>query len=415
VGGCGKREPQTDFLVTFLTNQLPDSISFLYQEPVSGPEDRGAGKMSNRPLFSSLIQPHLNELTPYQAGKPLEELARELGLTDAIKLASNENPLGPSPKALAAMQENLADLNRYPDSHAYYLKEDLSRHLGVAPQQLLLGNGSDEVLDLLVRALVPPGGEVLSTNHTFLMYGLLTQAVGGVFHEVPLKEMRVDLPAVAKAVTPKTRVILLNNPNNPTGTAFYREAWEDFLTALPPQVTVVLDEAYIDFADDPRVPSGLDYLAEDRPLVGLRTFSKAYGLAGLRIGYGYGPSELMDYLNRLRLPFNVNRLAQVAARAALTDTAFLKQTRELVHSGRDFLCEELTRLGLAFVPTQANYLLIKVNGPGREVYQAMLREGVIIRAMDSYGFPDYIRVNMGLPQENRRFLKALSRVLGLSD
>lgn len=364
--------------------------------------------------FTSLILPHLTQLTPYQAGKPLEELERELGLTEAIKLASNENPLGPSPKALAAMQEHLPTLNRYPDSHAYYLKEDLSRHLGIRPQQLILGNGSDEVLELLVRALVPPGGEVLSTNHTFLMYGLLTQAVGGVFRPVPLKELRVDLPALARAITAKTRLILLNNPNNPTGTVFFQEEWEEFLAAIPPTVTVVLDEAYIDFADDPRIPQGLDYLAEDRPLVGLRTFSKAYGLAGLRIGYGYGPSELMGYVNRLRLPFNVNRLAQVAARAALTDTAFLKRTRELVLTGRAFICQELKRLGLEFVPTQANFILIRVAGPGQEVYQAMLRQGVIIRAMDEYGLPDYIRVNVGLPEENRRFLKALSKVLGLS-
>ncbi len=360
------------------------------------------------------ILPHITQLTPYQAGKPLEELARELGLTDAIKLASNENPLGPSPKALAAIQENLSTLNRYPDSHAYYLKEDLARHLNVRPSQLILGNGSDEVLDLLVRALVPPGGEVLSTTHTFLMYGLLTQAVGGVFNAVPLRQMRVDLGALAGAVTDRTRLILLNNPNNPTGTVFFREELEEFLAALPATVTVVLDEAYIDFADDPRVPSGLDYLAEDRALVGLRTFSKAYGLAGLRVGYGYGPSELLDCLNRLRLPFNVNRLAQVGARAALTDTEFLARTRDLIARGRREICGALTRLGLEFVPTQANYVLIRVPRPGREVYQTMLREGVIIRAMDAYGLPDYIRVNMGLAEENRRFLEALIKVLGLS-
>lgn len=361
--------------------------------------------------FSSLISPHLTQLTPYQAGKPLEELERELGLTDAIKLASNENPLGPSPLALAAIRDHLETLHRYPDSHAYYLKEDLARHLGLTPQQLILGNGSDEVLDLLVRALVPPGGEVLSTTHTFLMYGLLTQAVGGVFRPVPLKEMRVDLEAVARAVTPQTRLIILNNPNNPTGTAFRRREWEDFLAAIPTTATVVLDEAYIDFADDPQVPSCLDYLAEDRPLVGLRTFSKAYGLAGLRIGYGFGPSELMDYLNRLRMPFNVNRLAQVAARAALQDSVFLARTRELVLAGKDLLYRGLSRLGLTFIPSQANFVLIRVPQPGQEVYQAMLREGVIIRAMDAYGFPDYIRVNLGLPQENRRFLEALQKVL----
>jgi histidinol-phosphate aminotransferase len=368
--------------------------------------------MSASTSFNALILPHLTQLTPYQAGKPLEELERELGLTDAIKLASNENPLGPSPMALAAVRDSLVTLHRYPDSHAYYLKEDLARHLGLAPQQLILGNGSDEVLDLLVRALVPPGGEVVSTTHTFLMYGLITQAVGGFFRPVPLKEMRVDLAAVAQAVTSQTRLIILNNPNNPTGTAFRRQEWEDFLAAIPTTATVVLDEAYIDFADDPGVPKCLDYLSEDRPLVGLRTFSKAYGLAGLRIGYGFGPSELMDYLNRLRMPFNVNRLAQVAARAALKDSTFLAQTREVVLSGKDFICQELSRLGLRFVPSQANFVLIRVPRPGREVYQAMLREGVIIRAMDAYGFSEYIRINMGLPEENRRFIEALKKVLG---
>src|SRR5512135_1038956 len=188
--------------------------------------------------FASLILPHLTQVEPYQAGKALEELERELGLTDAIKLASNENPLGPSPLALAAIRDSLGSLHRYPDSHAYYLKDDLALHLGLAPQQLILGNGSDEVLDLLVRALVPPGGEVLSTTHTFLMYDLLTQAVGGVFRPVPLRDLRVDLKAVAQAVTPQTRLILLNNPNNPTGTAFWREEFDAFLGVVPPEVTV---------------------------------------------------------------------------------------------------------------------------------------------------------------------------------
>jgi histidinol-phosphate aminotransferase len=365
--------------------------------------------------MEALVQPHLAQITPYQAGKPLEELAREMGLTDAIKLASNENPLGPSPLALAAIQEDLQTLHRYPDSHAYYLKEDLSRHLGLAPSQLILGNGSDEVLDFLVRVLVPPGGEVLSTDHTFLMYGLLTQAVGGVFRIVPLKEMRVDLPGLARAVTAQTRLILINNPNNPTGTVFWRQEWEEFLASVPPRVTVVLDEAYIDFADDPMVPQSLAYLAEDRLLVGLRTFSKAYGLAGLRIGYGFGPSKLMDYLNRLRLPFNVNRLAQVAARAALTDSLFLERTLKVVLTGRAWICRELERLGLSYLPSQANFILIRVDRPAREVYTAMLREGVIIRAMEEYGFPDHIRVNVGLPEENQRFLRALTKVLGLKD
>ncbi len=369
--------------------------------------------MVSRVSIASIIQPHLAQLTPYQAGKPLEELTRELGLTDAIKLASNENPLGPSPKAIEAISANLASLHRYPDSHAFYLKEDLSRNLGLNSSQLILGNGSDEVLDLLVRALVPPGGEVISTTHTFLMYGLLTQAVGGVFRTVPLKNMAVDLEAVAQAVTDNTRLILLNSPNNPTGTVFSRDAWESFLNALPQAVTVVLDEAYIDFADDPDIPHSLEYVSEERPLVGLRTFSKAYGLAGLRVGYGFGPSELMDYLNRLRLPFNINRLAQVGARAALTDVEFLERTKELVRTGRAYLEKGLTQLGLTFVPSQANFILVYLGREGKQVYQAMLKEGVIIRAMDAYGYPEHIRVNVGLPSENERFLTTLEKVLGL--
>jgi histidinol-phosphate aminotransferase len=227
-----------------------------------------------------------------------------------------------------------------------------------------------------------------------------------------LKDMAVDLTAVAQAVTGNTRLILLNSPNNPTGTVFSRDAWERFLAALPSPVTVVLDEAYIDFAD-PDVPHSLEYISEDRPLVGLRTFSKAYGLAGLRVGYGFGPSELMDYLNRLRLPFNINRLAQTGARAALGDVEFLERTKELVRTGRTFLEEGLTQLGLTFVPSQANFILISHGRSGKAVYEAMLKEGVIIRAMDAYGYPEHIRVNVGLPQENARFLTALKKVLGL--
>lgn len=395
----------------FLTTRFhPESILDGTSDPAPGTQPPF---MASRVSLVSIVQPHLAQLTPYQAGKPLEELTRELGLTDAVKLASNENPLGPSPKALAAIQEHLSSLHRYPDSHAYYLKEELSRHLGLKPEQLVLGNGSDEVLDLLIRALVPPGGEVLSTTHTFLMYGLLTQAVGGVFRAVPLKDMAVDLEAMARAVTPATRLIILNSPNNPTGTVFYREAWERFLAGLPATVTVVLDEAYVEFVDDPRVPTSLEYVNDRRPLVGLRTFSKAYGLAGLRVGYGFGPSELMDILNRMRLPFNVNRLAQVGARAALSDREFLARTRELVRTGREYLMAGLTELGLSYVPSQANFLLIYLGRPGREVYEALLREGVIIRAMDAYGFPLHIRVNVGLPEENARFLAALKKVLGL--
>lgn len=365
-------------------------------------------------MFEALVPEYIATLAAYPPGKPLEELERELGISDSIKLASNENPLGPSPLAMQAIAGQIGKLHRYPDASAYYLKQRLSRHLGLLPEQLLCGNGSDEILELLVRAFLLPGQEVVSATPSFLMYGLLTQGAGGVFRPVPLKDFRVDLPAVLAAITANTKLIIINNPNNPTGTVIYRPEWEEFLAALPPQVLVVVDEAYIEFADDPEVFQGLPYVQENRPLIGLRTFSKAYGLAGLRIGYGYGPSTLLGYLDRLRSPFNVNSLAQAAALAALDDHEFLAQTRLLVKEGLAFFCQELDCLGIAYIPTQANFLLIHVARDSREVYEQMLRQGVIIRAMSSYQLPEYIRVNAGLPAENQRFIQTFKRVMGFA-
>jgi histidinol-phosphate aminotransferase len=363
-------------------------------------------------MFEALVPEYIATLAAYPPGKPLEELERELGITDSIKLASNENPLGPSPLAMQAITGQIGKLHRYPDPSAYYLKQRLSRDLGLVPEQLLCGNGSDEILELLMRAFLLPGQEVISATPSFLMYGLLTQGAGGVFRPVPLKDFRVNLPAVQRAINPDTKLIIINNPNNPTGTVIYRQEWEDFLAALPPHVMVVVDEAYIDFVNHPEVPQAVAYVEEDLPLIGLRTFSKAYGLAGLRIGYGYGPSTLMGYMDRLRSPFNVNSLAQAAALAALDDHEFLAQTRHLVKEGLDYFCQEFDRLGIAYVPSQANFLLIHVARNSREVYEQMLRQGVIIRAMTSYALPEYIRINAGLPAENQRFIATFKRVMG---
>jgi histidinol-phosphate aminotransferase len=364
-------------------------------------------------MFEALVPEYIATLAAYPPGKPLEELERELGITDSIKLASNENPLGPSPLAMQAITGQIGNLHRYPDANVYYLKQRLSRHLGLIPEQILCGNGSDEILELLVRAFLLPGQEVISASPSFLMYGLLTQGAGGVFRPVPLKDFRVNLPGVLRAINPNTKLIIVNNPNNPTGTVIYRQEWEDFLAELPPHVMVVVDEAYIDFVNHPEVPQGVAYIEEDLSLIGLRTFSKAYGLAGLRIGYGYGPSTLMGYMDRLRSPFNVNSLAQAAALAALDDHEFLAQTRHLVNEGLAYFCEELDRLGITYVPTQANFLLIHVARNSREVYEQMLRQGVIIRAMTSYQLPEYIRVNAGLPAENQRFMATFKRVMGI--
>lgn len=363
-------------------------------------------------MFEAIVPEYIATLAAYPPGKPLEELERELGITDSIKLASNENPLGPSPLAMQAIAGHIAKLHRYPDASAYYLKQRLSRHLGLVPEQLICGNGSDEILELIVRAFLLPGQEVISASPSFLMYGLLTQGAGGVFRPVPLKDFRLDLPAVLNAINSRTKLVIINNPNNPTGTVVYRGEWEQFLAALPPHVLVVVDEAYFEFVDHPDVPDSVTYLEEDLPLIGLRTFSKAYGLAGLRIGYGFGPSTLIGYLDRLRSPFNVNSLAQAAALAALDDHEFLAQTRHLVKEGLAYFYREFDRLGIRYVPTQANFLLVQVGRDSRKLYEQMLRLGVIIRAMGSYQLPEYIRVNVGLPAENQRFMQAFKRVMG---
>jgi histidinol-phosphate aminotransferase len=365
-------------------------------------------------MFESLVPEYIATLKAYPPGKPLEELERELGISDSIKLASNENPLGPSPLAMQAIAGKIDKLHRYPDASAYYLKQRLSRHLGLVPEQLICGNGSDEILELLIRAFLLPGEEVISASPSFLMYSLLTQGAGGIFRAVPLKDFRVDLPAVLKATNSSTKLIIINNPNNPTGTVIYRQEWEDFLAALAPHVLVIVDEAYIEFVDHPDVPDCVKYIEENLSLIGLRTFSKAYGLAGLRIGYGFGPSTLIGYLDRLRSPFNVNSLAQAAALAALDDHEFLAQTRHLVKEGLAFFCLELDRLGIPYIPTQANFLLIHVARDSRKIYEQMLRQGVIIRAMSSYQLPEYIRVNAGLPSENQRFMQTFERVMGFA-
>ncbi len=348
---------------------------------------------------------------PYSPGKPLEELEREYGITGSIKLASNENPLGPSPLALAALQQAVGKLHRYPDGSGYYLTRKLAEKMGVAPENIVLGNGSDEIIGMLTRALLAPGDEAIMTRPSFSMYEILTRLVNAVPVFVPLTSMSIDLDAILAAVTPKTRLIFLTNPNNPTGTAFSAEQLDGFLKAVPPEVVVVLDEAYIEFARDDDVADSLDFLNDDRPLVALRTFSKAYGLAGLRVGYGLMPPTLAELLNRARQPFNVNSLAQVAAMAAIDDEDFLRKTRQVVHDGLDFLYAELDRLQLDCFPTQANFFLIDVNRDADEVFEALLRQGVIVRSMISYGYPTFIRITVGLPQENTRFINALAGVL----
>lgn len=357
------------------------------------------------------VPDNIATLKPYPPGKPLEELEREYGISDSIKLASNENPLGPSPMALEAIRKNLKNLGRYPDGSGFYLRERLSQRLGVDESSIVLGNGSNEIIDLVIRTFVQPGDEVLMSEPTFLVYRLMTQAVGGRPVQVSQKSFAHDLGAMADAFTPRTRIVFLDNPNNPSGSVIKRKDFDNFRGRVPEDVLIVLDEAYMEFADTEQTVVGLEYLNLSPPVISLRTFSKAYGLAGLRIGYGIMPAEVAGYLNRVRQPFNVNSLAQVAALAALDDEPFLQETQKVVREGLSFLYRELAEMKLRTLPTQTNFFLIEVGYEARKVYEAMLRRGVIIRAMNSYGLNNHIRISVGRPEENQRFLAALREVM----
>ncbi|MCD6586121.1 MAG: histidinol-phosphate transaminase [Desulfobacteraceae bacterium] len=357
------------------------------------------------------IPDNILSLKPYKPGKPLEELEREYGIKAPIKLASNENPLGPSPKAVEAMQAVLGNLHRYPDGSGYHLVNKLAGKLGVAPEQIVLGNGSDDVIGMLARVYLEAGDEAIMTSPSFLMYEIFVRTVDAVPVMVPLKDLSVDLDAMVAAVSEKTKMIFITNPNNPTGSHITTADFKVFMEKIPLPVVVVLDEAYVEFACDPECLNGLNEIAGDRPLAVLRTFSKAYGLAGIRIGYGVMPAEMAAMLNRVRQPFNTNILAQAGATAALDDEEFLKETRQLIHSELEFMQNELKEMDVDYFSTQANFFLIDVKQNAGDVFEKMLRQGVIVRSMVSYGYPEYIRITVGTRVENVRFLEALETVL----
>lgn len=357
------------------------------------------------------VPDYIAKLKPYVPGKPIEELEREYGISGSVKLASNENPIGPSPKALEAIQGALRNMHRYPDGSNYHLRKHLAEKLEVSVDQIVLGNGSNEIIELLVRTFLQEGDEVIIPEPSFLMYEIMVQAGGGRAVKVPLKERVLDLDGMARGTSSKTRMIFVNNPNNPTGTIVSLEDFERFLQRVPPEVIIVMDEAYVEFVRDTTCPMGLDYLDGDKTVVTLRTFSKAYGLAGLRIGYGVMKESLTGLLDRVRQPFNTNLLAQVGALAALDDEAFLKKTVDTVHKGLDFLYQEVEKLGLQYFPTQTNFFLIDLERDAKSVFEKMLRSGVIVRPMTAYGYPNYIRINVGLPEENHRFVEALRKVI----
>lgn len=350
-------------------------------------------------------------LRPYEPGMPVEELERRLGIRDSIKIASNENPLGPSPRAVAALEAALRDVHRYPESTAPVLTERLAARHGIDPREILVGNGSNELIELLVRGLMAPGDEAVVSEHAFAVYAIIVTAAGGRVVSRPMRDFTHDVEAMADAVTARTRLVFVANPNNPTGTIVERTAWQRMLDALAGRdVVVVADEAYAEFVSDPTWPDTIaERRAGDPPVVSLRTFSKLYGLAGLRIGYAVGAPDVIDVMGRVRQPFSVNSLAQVAAVAALDDEAHVARTLANNRDGMRYLEAELARLGVSWVPSHANFLLVEV-GDGAAVHDRLLHAGVITRPMDAYGFPRHLRVTVGTAAENRRFLEALARL-----
>jgi histidinol-phosphate aminotransferase len=359
------------------------------------------------------VPDYIRRIVPYVPGKPIDEVEREYGIDGSAKLASNENPLGPSPKAVAALRERLEELHLYPDGGCFHLRQALAAKLRVAPERLVFGNGSNELIELAVRTFLRPGDEALQSQGTFVAYGLALDALGAAVRTVPLKDFGYDLEALARAVTPKTRCVFLANPNNPTGTIYRRPEWEAFLDRVGPEVLVVADEAYFEYADDPDYPDSLDDRRDDRTVLTLRTFSKVYGLAGLRIGYGIAPPDVVAMMNQVREPFNVNAAAQWAATAALGDAEHLRRSLEVNREGLAFLQDQLTALGIQWVPSQANFILVRTGQVGR-VFEELLRRGVIVRPVGPE-FPDHVRVTVGTREENRKLVDGLARILDGSE
>jgi histidinol-phosphate aminotransferase len=362
-------------------------------------------------VTQTLARANVLRLRPYVPGKPIEEVEREYGIRNAVKLASNENPLGPSPLAIEAIRAAAAEVALYPDGSCYALTRELAEHWGVAPENLILGNGSDEIIHYLGIAFLRPGDEVLTAHPSFVRYESAAILNEATCVAVSLRDYRYDLPAMAQRLSPRTRLVFIANPNNPTGTIVSRAELERFLDAVPPHAVVVMDEAYYEYVDSTDYPQCWEYVKEGRNLVILRTFSKIYGLAGLRVGYGMARPDLIHVLHQVREPFNVNLVAQAAARASLQDNNQVTRSRSVNRAGKGYLTEQLGRLGLMVVPSEANFVLVDLGRPGQAVFEALLRRGVIVRTLDLYGLPTHLRVTVGTLEENERFVGELRSVL----
>ena len=357
------------------------------------------------------VPEYIKTLVPYAPGKPIEEVEREFGIANSSKLASNENPLGPSPRAIEVMRQKLDQLHLYPDGDCFYLKDGLATQLGLSSEQLIFGNGSNEIIELAIRTFMHPGDEAVMARQAFVVYKLVVQAMGGMSKEIPLRDFTHDLQAIGAAIGARTRVVFLANPNNPTGTIYRTPQWEAFIARVPPDVLVIVDEAYFEYVEATDYPDSLRYHGHGKALLTVRTFSKLYGLAGLRIGYGIADKQIIGLMQRVRQPFNVNAPAQWAALAALSDREHVRRSLENNRQGMAYLTGEFARLGLDYVPSHANFILLRV-GNGEDVFKRLLVQGIIVRAMAGYEFPQYVRVTIGTMDENRKFIGGLEKALG---
>ena len=363
--------------------------------------------------YLSLATSDVQRLAPYVPGKPIEELERETGMASSsiVKLASNESPLGTNPRVVEAIVAELSQLTRYPDGNSFRLKQKLNEKFGIEPERITVGNGSNDLLIMLAQAFLGVGRNAVFSQYAFSVYASATIATGAEAREVPARAWRNDLEQILLAIDADTRIVFIANPNNPTGTWFDRTAFEGFLARVPPATIVVLDEAYIEYAEGSDLPDGLDFLAAYPNLLVSRTFSKAYGLASLRVGYGLSTAVVADVLNRVRQPFNVNSLALAAACAAVKDAEYLEEGRRINENGMLQLQEGLRELGLGWIPSKGNFICVDLGQVAAPVFQGLLREGVIVRPVANYGMPNHLRITIGLPAENSRFLEALAKVL----
>jgi histidinol-phosphate aminotransferase len=359
--------------------------------------------------FLDFVPKNIQAIQPYKPGKPLEEVERELGIK-AVKLASNENPFGPSPKAIEAMRQYIEHVELYPDDTGYYLRQKLAARFQVSMDEIILGSGSSDILAMAFHAMLTPDTEMLTSEGSFIVYYLLGQAKGCTMVRTPMREFGYDLRAMAERLTSRTRIVLIANPNNPTGTIVRRQDVAEFLKKVPEHALVIMDEAYVEYVGDPDYPDSFDYYREGRNVLIIRTFSKAYGLAGLRIGYGIAKPEIIDTLQKVRLAFNTGSLGQVAALAAFDDPAHVQRTVESNRREMKFLSSELAARGVKYVPSYSNFIFMDLGKPSKDVDAAMLRQGVIIRPMAGWGFPTMIRVSIGTHEQNEQFLKALDKV-----